>query len=107
MIFSSVLKEKEERKHLHRNNLELVSLYILEGLWCCSLCTHCSFGLNLDNLLLVSLGHRCLSDNRNNWSPSKVTTRLQRGDVKDMKSKEMYNNLKCTVRTLHNRKLVD
>lgn len=49
----------------------------------------------------------CLSDNRNNWSPSRVTRSLQRGVVKDMKSKEMYNNLRCTVRTVHNRKLVD
>lgn len=79
-------RKREGGKYFCTNNPELIFSHILEDWQYCSLYAHRSFGHNLDRWLLVSVGHRCLGDNRNNWSLSKATECLLRVAVKDMKA---------------------
>lgn len=51
-----------------------------------------------------------LGENRNNWSPSVVTKSLPKGGCrgyKKLRNVHHWPNLRCTVRTLQNRELVD
>lgn len=92
-----------------QNQFQACSSHVLKAWQCCSLYAHCSFGRNLDCLLLVSLEHRCLGDNRHNWSLSRVTKSLQRvceGNERQ-RNLQLWLNFRSTVRTLQNTTLVD
>lgn len=103
VLCKKYFKWKGGEKIFPRRQFGACSSHIFEAWQCCSSHAHWSFGLSLDWLLLVSLGNRCLGDNCNNWSHSRVTKSLQRGGCEGNEKQRNIKlplNLRYTAKTI-------